>query len=373
MVGPGDVYVVVLGQFGHGKTTLVRALGRHGQQGEDQHLRIHQRGPFFPRLSTVVSFGTEKRHYTLFDIKGSVPGDLALLVVAADEGGTPETRQQVQLLRWLGIEQVVVFLSKVDLLRDDPDFIDLAEWEVRDLLSAHEYRGDEVPVIRGDARAALEAAGKDDSACACLHELAQALDACPAIPAVPEGDRPFLLAIEDVFSIQGRGTVATGQIERGRVRAGDEVEIVGLTPEPRHTVVVGVEMLSPLPEGVAGDNVGIILRDLGRSEVQRGQVLAAPGSVAAHTRFEAVLDLLLPEEGGRRSPIFTGYRPHFKFRTLDVRGQVTLSGVEQCLPGEQVRVMARVLAPVPLETGLRFALRDSSGVVGYGVATRILA
>jgi elongation factor Tu len=384
--------IAVLGHIDHGKTTLTQALvARHRHRNKVvipppsyQEIARRKTGPWLVRPSECESAA---RSYQLADLPrhadyvhslltGALRSDGAILVVAADAGTMPQTREHLLLARQVGVCSLVVFLSKCDLVADDPSFADLVEWDVRDLLSQFDYPGDDVPVIRGNARAALDANGAEDVACACLDELMDALDYRIPLPE-PLTDRPFLLPIEDVFSIKGRGTVATGRIERGQVKAGDEVEIVGFMKAPRKTTVTGVESFArPLEVGNAGDNVGILLRHIQRADLERGQVLAAPGSMRPHTRFEAHVYLLSPEEGGRHQAVSSGYRPQFYIRTTDVSGTIILpEDVESILPGDHVEVGVQLQpdSALALEEGLYFGMREGGRNVGCGVITRVLS
>jgi elongation factor Tu len=308
-------------------------------------------------------------------ITGAAQMDGAILVVAANDGPMPQTREHLLLARQVGVPRLVIALNKVDTV-DDPDLLALVEMEVRELLTKYEFPGDEVPLIHCNALAAMLSGGKDDAAGKCIDELVNALDSYIPTPQRAE-DKPFLMSIEDVFSIKGRGTVGTGRIERGKVKVGDEVEIVGLMKAPKKTVVTGVEMFNKTLEyGVAGDNVGVLLRGIERTDLERGQVLAKPGSITPHTRFEASVYVLSKEEGGRHTPFFTGYRPQFYFRTTDVTGSVTLpQGVEMCMPGDNVNMTVELIAdsPIAMDEGLRFAIREGGRTVGSGVVTKILA
>jgi elongation factor Tu len=307
-------------------------------------------------------------------ITGAAQMDGAILVVAANDGPMPQTKEHVLLARQVGVPKLVVFLNKVDTV-EDPDLLELVELELRELLARHDFDGAGTPIVRGCALPAMQSGGTDDAACRCIDELMDALDRY--IP-VPERlvDRPFLMSVEGVCHVEGRGTVATGRIERGRVVAGDEVEILGLMREPRKAVVTSVEMFHrTLPEGVAGDNVGVLLRGIKRDDVERGQVLARPGSITPHVRFEAGVYVLSKDEGGRHTPFFSGYRPQFYFRTTDVTGTVNLpEGVEMCLPGENVALTVELLPdmPVAMDEGLRFAIREGGRTVGSGVVTKVL-
>jgi elongation factor Tu len=389
------VNVGTIGHIDHGKTTLSAALSyrqAHLFGGTAKSYEAIARGGTIRDKSKILTitashleYETANRHYAHIDcpghadyiknmITGAAQMDGAILVVAANDGPMPQTREHLLLARQVGVPHLVVFLNKVDTV-DDPELLELVEMELRELLARYDFPGRDVPVVRGNALAAMQSGGRDGAACRCIDELTAALDAF--IP-VPERlvDRPFLLSVEDVHHIEGRGTVATGKIERGRVRPGDEVEIVGLTREPRRTVATSVEMFhKPLAEGVAGENVGVLLRHVKRDEVERGQVLARPGSVTPHTRFSASVYVLNKDEGGRHTPFFAGYRPQFYFRTTDVTGTIILpEGVEMCLPGDVAGVDVELSAdrPVPMDEGLRFAIREGSRTVGSGTVTRIL-
>jgi elongation factor Tu len=301
--------------------------------------------------------------------------DGAILVVAANDGPMPQTREHLLLARQVNVPYIVVFLNKIDTV-DDPELLELVEMEMRELLSKYGFPGDQIPIVRGSSKPALDSQGKDDAANKCIDELMEALDNYIPDPKREE-DKPFLMSIEDVFSIKGRGTVATGRIERGKVKVGDEVEIVGLMKAPRKTVVTGVEMFNKTLEyGMAGDNVGALLRGIERTEIERGQVLAKPGSITPHTKFEASIYVLTKEEGGRHTPFFTGYRPQFYFRTTDVTGTITLpEGMEMCMPGDNVpKITVELIpeSPIAMDEGLRFAIREGGRTVGSGVVTKIL-
>jgi elongation factor Tu len=308
-------------------------------------------------------------------ITGAAQMDGAILVVAANDGPMPQTREHILLARQVGVPRIVVALNKVDTV-DDPELLELVEMEVRELLSKYEFPGDEVPIVRCNALAAMQSAGKDDAACKCIDDLFAALDSYIPTPQRAE-DKPFLMSIEDVFSIKGRGTVGTGRIERGKCKVGDEVEIIGLMKAPKKTVVTGVEMFNKTLEyGVAGDNVGVLLRGIERTDLERGQVLAKPGSITPHTKFEAQVYVLSKDEGGRHTPFFNGYRPQFYFRTTDVTGSVTLpQGVEMCMPGDNIQVTVELIqdSPIAMEENLRFAIREGGRTVGSGVVIKILA
>jgi len=299
--------------------------------------------------------------------------DGAILVVSAADGPMPQTREHILLARQVGVPRLVVFLNKVDLV-DDAELLELVELEIRELLTHYGFPGDEIPIIRGSAKGAYDAP-KDPAATKCIQDLLDAVDAYIPQP-VREKDKPFLMAIEDVFSIEGRGTVATGRIERGLVKVGDEVELIGLTKEaPRKVIVTGVEMFNKmLDQGEAGDNVGCLIRGLKREEIERGQVLAKPGSITPHTKFEAEVYVLSKEEGGRHTPFFSGYRPQFYFRTTDVTGSANLMGdAEMCMPGDNARISVELITPIAMDDGVRFAIREGGKTVGSGVVTKILA
>jgi elongation factor Tu len=306
-------------------------------------------------------------------ITGAAQRDGAILVVAANDGPMPQTREHILLARQVGVPRIVVFLNKIDTV-DDPELLELVEMELRELLSKYEFPGDEIPIIRGRSDMAYRNPA-DDKVCEPIDKLMEALDSY--IP-TPERavDKPFLMSIEDVFSIKGRGTVGTGRIERGRCKIGDEVEIVGLMKDSKKTTITGVEMFQKTLEyGEAGDNVGVLLRGIERDGLERGQVLAKPGSITPHTKFEGQIYVLTKEEGGRHTPFFTGYKPQFYFRTTDVTGSLALpDGVEMCMPGDNVKVTVELLPdmPIAMEENLRFAIREGGRTVGSGVVTKIL-
>ncbi|HBT76053.1 MAG TPA: elongation factor Tu, partial [Planctomycetaceae bacterium] len=304
-------------------------------------------------------------------ITGAAQMDGAILCVSAVDGPMPQTREHVLLARQVNVPRLVVFLNKCDLV-DDAELLDLVELEVRELLSKYDFPGEEVPVIRGAALPAYQSP-KDPAATKCIDDLMNAIDSYIPEPA-REQDKPFLMAVEDVFSIEGRGTVATGRIEKGVIKVGEEVEIVGFTDEKRKTVCTGVEMFNKtLDQGQAGDNVGLLLRGVKREEIQRGQVLAKPGSITPHTEFEAEVYVLSKEEGGRATPFFSGYRPQFYFRTTDVTGSLHLLGdAEMCMPGDNVKLRVELISPVAMEDGVRFAIREGGRTVGSGVVTKVL-
>lgn len=390
------VNVGTIGHIDHGKTTLTAAIvARQAYKNKIEKFKsykdIAKGGTERDELKTVtiavahVEYETEKRHYAHIDcpghadyiknmITGAAQMDGAILVVAANDGPMPQTREHLLLARQVGVPRIVVALNKVDTV-DDPDLLELVEMEVRELLSKYEFPGDEVPIVHCNALAVMQTMGKDDSAGKCIDDLMNALDNYIPTPERME-DKPFLMSVEDVFSIKGRGTVATGRIERGKVKVGDEVEIVGLMKAPKKTVATGVEMFQKTLEyGMAGDNVGVLLRGVERTEIERGQVLAKPNSITPHTKFEASVYILSKDEGGRHTPFFTGYRPQFYFRTTDVTGSVTLpEGVEMCMPGDNVAMTVQLIedSPIAMDDGLRFAIREGGRTVGSGVVTKIL-
>ena len=298
--------------------------------------------------------------------------DGAILVVAATDGPMPQTREHILLGRQVGVPRMVVFMNKVDMV-DDEELLELVEMEVRELLSKYDFPGDDIPVVRGSALKALECEGKDDEACKPIDELMDALDTYIPDPE-REVDKDFLMSVEDVFSIKGRGTVVTGRIERGLVEVGKEVEIVGLSEEPQKTTVTGVEMFNKILEDAqAGDNVGCLLRGIEKEDVERGQVLAKPGTITPHTKFEAEVYVLTKEEGGRHTPFFSGYKPQFYFRTTDVTGDLELVGAEMCMPGDNIKMKVDLHdKPIAMEDGLRFAVREGGRTVGSGVVTKII-
>ncbi|NOX36099.1 MAG: elongation factor Tu [Calditrichaeota bacterium] len=383
------VNVGTIGHVDHGKTTLTAAitkyLARKGLAQEREFDDIDNAPEERERGITIatahVEYETDKRHYAHVDcpghadyvknmITGAAQMDGAILVVSAADGPMPQTREHILLARQVNVPYIVVFLNKVDQV-DDPELLDLVELEVRELLSSYEFPGDDVPVIRGSALKALQNPD-DPEATKCIQELVDALDEYIPVPE-RDVDKPFLMPVEDVFSITGRGTVGTGRIERGKVKVGDEVEIVGLGAH-RKTVVTGIEMFRKiLDEGIAGDNVGLLLRGVEKDELERGMVVAAPGSITPHTRFKANVYVLKKEEGGRHTPFFSGYRPQFYFRTTDVTGEIKLpEGVEMVMPGDNIVMEVNLLKPIALEKELRFAIREGGRTVGAGVVTEIL-
>jgi elongation factor Tu len=393
------VNVGTIGHIDHGKTTLTAAMCMRQAYKFPRpdvkvksYKEIAKGGTERDELKTVtiavshVEYESPARHYAHIDcpghadyiknmITGAAQMDGAILVVAANDGPMPQTREHLLLARQVNVPYIVVYLNKVDTV-DDPELLDLVELEMRDLLKKYDFPGDDIPIIRGNALGAMLSGGKDDAACKSIDELIAALDSYIPEPKREE-DKPFLMSIEDVFSIKGRGTVGTGRIERGVVKVGDEVEIVGLRKEGRKTVVTGVEMFNKtLERGIAGDNVGVLLRGIERNELERGQVLAKPGSITPHTKFEASIYVLTKDEGGRHTPFFSGYRPQFYFRTTDVTGTVTLpEGTEMCMPGDNVpKITVELIAesPIAMDEGLRFAIREGGRTVGSGVVTKIL-
>jgi elongation factor Tu len=389
------VNVGTIGHIDHGKTTLSAAISarqahRHG--GKAMTYDGIARGGIIRDESKIVTitaahleYETVNRHYAHIDcpghadyiknmITGAAQMDGAILVVAANDGSMPQTREHLLLARQVGVPRLVVFLNKVDLV-DDPDLLDLVELELRELLSRYEFPGDEVPIVRGNALAALRCGGAGDQACACIDQLMDALDGYILVPPRDQ-EKPFLMSIEDVHQIEGIGTVVTGRVERGRVRLKDEVEVVGLARQARRSVVTGLQTFHrPMEEAVAGDNVGALLRGVKRDEVERGQVVARPGSITPHTKFEASIFVLTREEGGRHTPFFSGNRPQFFFRTTDVTGTIGLpEGVEMCMPGDHATVTVELAPdkPIAMDESLRFAIREGGKTVGKGRVIRIL-
>jgi elongation factor Tu len=336
-----------------------------------------------------VEYETENRHYAHIDcpghadyvknmITGAAQMDGAILVVSAYDGPMPQTREHILLARQVNVPKILVFMNKVDLV-DDPELLDLVELEIRDLLNKYKFAGDDTPIIRGVAIQAMRAETIEDPSCAAIVELLKAMDEYVPIPK-RETELPFLMPIEDVFSIKGRGTVGTGRIDRGKVHIGDEIEIIGLTKETRRTIVTGVEMFNKtLNEGQAGDNIGVLLRGVEKKDLERGQVIAKPGSITPHTKFHAQVYVLTKEEGGRHTPFFPGYKPQFYFRTTDVTGGVlTLlsedgKAAEMCMPGDNLTMDIEIISPIAMEEGLRFAIREGGRTVGAGVVTKVLA
>jgi elongation factor Tu len=382
------VNVGTMGHIDHGKTTLTAAITRVLSERDpsvvftsfddiDKAPEEKERG--ITIAIAHVEYETGARHYAHVDmpghadyiknmITGAAQVDGAVLVVGADDGPMPQTREHVLLARQVGVPSIVVFLNKTDLV-DDPELLDLVELEVRELLTEYEFPGDEIPVVRGSALRALEG---DEEASAAVLELLDAVDSYVPEP-VRDLEKPFLMPIEDVFSITGRGTVVTGRVEQGRLSVGTEVEVVGIRPTQK-TTVTGVEMFRKLlDEARAGDNVGLLLRGVGKDEVERGQVVCAPGSITPHTEFEAQVYVLTRDEGGRHNPFFSGYRPQFYFRTTDVTGSITLpEGTEMVMPGDNTLMLVDLISPIAMDEGLRFAIREGGRTVGAGRVTKII-
>ncbi len=383
------VNVGTIGHVDHGKTTLTAALTKVLSERYGGEYKSYDQIDAAPEekargitIATAhVEYESEKRHYAHVDcpghadyiknmITGAAQMDGAILVVSAADGPMPQTREHILLARQVGVPYIVVYLNKADMV-DDPELLELVEMEVRDLLNQYDFPGDDTPIIVGSALKALEG-DQSDIGVPSILKLVEAMDEYIPVPERPI-DKPFLMPIEDVFTISGRGTVVTGRIERGVVKVGDEVEIVGLRPTQK-TVVTGVEMFRKLlDQGQAGDNVGVLLRGIKREEVERGQVLCKPGSITPHTRFEAEVYVLTKEEGGRHTPFFSGYRPQFYFRTTDVTGTVELpEGVEMVMPGDNVMMKVELISPIAMEEGLRFAIREGGRTVGAGVVSKII-
>lgn len=392
------VNVGTIGHIDHGKTTLTAAITMrlYEKSGHSGSMRKFDEIDNAPEekergitINTAhVEYETDNRHYAHVDcpghadyVKNMVTGaaqmDGAILVVAASDGPMPQTREHILLARQVNVPSIVVFMNKCDQV-DDPELLDLVELEIRELLSKYEFPGDDIPIVRGSALKALESEGKDDEACKPIDDLMEAVDSY--IPRPERAvDKPFLMPVEDVFNIKGRGTVGTGRIERGIVKVGDKVDIVGLAPEVHTTTVTGVEMFNKtLNEGEAGDNVGLLLRGVSKESLERGQVVAAPGSITPHTKFEAEVYVLTKEEGGRHTPFFAGYKPQFYFRTTDVTGDVTElksregKSAEMCMPGDNITMAVNIIAPIAMEEGVRFAIREGGRTVGAGVVTKVI-
>jgi elongation factor Tu len=391
------VNIGTIGHIDHGKTTLTAAItmrlahkagSGNVKKFEDIDNAPEEKERGITINTAHVEYETENRHYAHVDcpghadyvknmITGAAQMDGAILVVAASDGPMPQTREHILLARQVNVPRMVVYLNKVDQV-DDPELLELVEMELRELLDKYDFPGDEIPIIKGSALAAMECEGKDDEACKSIDELMVAVD--EYIP-VPERlvDLPFLMPVEDVFSIKGRGTVGTGRVDRGIIKVGDAVEVVGLADEVRKTICTGVEMFNKtLNEGQAGDNVGLLLRGVEKKDLERGQVVAAPGSITPHTKFNAEVYVLTKEEGGRHTPFFAGYRPQFFFRTTDVTGAVTEirsregKAVEMCMPGDNIEMQVEIISKIAMEDGLRFAIREGGRTVGAGVVTKIL-
>jgi elongation factor Tu len=384
------VNVGTIGHIDHGKTTLTsaitRVLAKKGQADyipfDDIDKAPEEKERGITIATAHVEYETDNRHYAHVDcpghadyiknmITGAAQMDGAILVVGADDGPMPQTREHILLARQVGVPHIVVFLNKVDMVEDE-ELIELVELEVRELLSKYEFPGDDIPIIRGSALKALESGDPEAPEAKCILELMEAVDS--TVP-VPERalDKPFLMPIEDVFTISGRGTVVTGRLERGVIKISDDLELVGFRPTQK-TVCTGVEMFRKiLDRGEAGDNIGVLLRGIKRDEVERGQVVAKPGSITPHTKFEAQVYVLTKEEGGRHTPFFPGYRPQFYFRTTDVTGIIKLpEGVEMVMPGDNIEMQGELITPVALEKELRFAIREGGRTVGAGVVTNVI-
>ena len=388
------VNIGTIGHVDHGKTTLTAAITKvlalEGDAEYQAYDAIDKAPEEKERGITIntahVEYHTAKRHYAHVDcpghadyvknmITGAAQMDGAILVVSAADGPMPQTREHILLSRQVGVPYNVVFMNKADKV-DDEELLDLVEMEIRELLSSYDFPGDDVPVIRGSALNVLTCESKDPNApeYKCIHELMDAVDSYIPTPD-RAADKPFIMPVEDVFSITGRGTVATGRVERGVLKMGEEVEIVGLMDAPRKTVVTGIEMFRKLLDyAEAGDNIGALLRGIQKNEVERGQVLAKPGSIHPHTKFHGQVYVLKKEEGGRHTPFFNNYRPQFYFRTTDVTGVITLpEGTEMCMPGDNVEMDVELITPIAIEEGLRFAIREGGRTVGSGVVTAINA
>ena len=388
------VNIGTIGHVDHGKTTTTAAitkyLGLLGKAKYEAYDQIDSAPEEKARGITIntahVEYETDKRHYAHVDcpghadyvknmITGAAQMDGAILVVSAADGPMPQTREHILLARQVGVKYIVVYLNKCDMV-DDPELLELVEMEVRDLLSSYDFPGDEIPIIKGSSLKVLESTSTDpnDPVYAPMRELMDAVDSYIPTPDRPV-DQPFLMPIEDVMTISGRGTVVTGRVERGTVKLQDEVEIVGLSKEPKKTTITGVEMFRKiLDQAEAGDNIGALLRGIQRTEVERGQVLAKPGTIHPHTKFKAQVYVLTKEEGGRHTPFFNGYRPQFYFRTTDVTGVIELqAGTEMVMPGDNVDMTIELITPIAIENGLRFAIREGGRTVGSGVVSEIIA
>jgi elongation factor Tu len=384
------INVGTIGHIDHGKTTLTAAITKHlAKKGMAEYVPFdeidkapEEKARGITIATAHVEYETAKRHYAHVDcpghadyiknmITGAAQMDGAILVVGADDGPMPQTREHVLLARQVNVPYIVVFLNKVDMV-DDPELIELVELELRELLTKYEFPGDEVPIIRGSALKALESDDPDSEDAKCVFELMDAVDEYIPTPK-RDVDRPFLMPVEDVFSITGRGTVGTGRVERGKVKVGDKVERVGIR-ETRETVVTGVEMFRKiLDDAMAGDNVGLLLRGIEKDELERGMVIAAPGSITPHTKFKGEVYILTKEEGGRHTPFFNNYRPQFYFRTTDVTGSVKLpEGREMVMPGDNVTMEIELITPIAMDKELRFAIREGGRTVGAGVVTEII-
>ena len=387
------VNIGTIGHVDHGKTTTTAAITKYlGLLGKAQYTAYDQidgapeeKARGITINTAHVEYETEKRHYAHVDcpghadyvknmITGAAQMDGAILVVSAADGPMPQTREHILLARQVGVKYIVVYLNKCDMV-DDPELLELVEMEVRELLSKYDFPGDEIPIVKGSSLAVLESTSTDpnDPVYAPMKELMDAVDSYIPTPDRPT-DQPFLMPVEDVFTITGRGTVATGRVERGVVKVSDEVELIGLSKERKKTVVTGVEMFRKLlDQAEAGDNIGVLLRGIDRKEIERGQVLAKPGTINPHTKFKAQVYVLTKEEGGRHTPFFTNYRPQFYFRTTDVTGVIELpAGTEMCMPGDNVDMTIELITPIAIEKGLRFAIREGGRTVGSGIVAEII-
>ena len=384
------VNIGTIGHVDHGKTTLTAAitktLAMKGGADFIDYANIDKAPEERERGITIntshVEYETETRHYAHVDcpghadyiknmITGAAQMDGAILVIASTDGPMAQTKEHLLLARQVGVPYIIVFMNKVDQV-DDEELLELVEMEIRETLDEYEFPGDDTPIIKGSALKALEAASADDPACAPIWELMAAVDSYIPTPD-RKADQPFLMPVEDVFTITGRGTVATGRVERGQLRTSEEIEIVGLSEERRKTVVTGIEMFRKLLDyAEAGDNIGALLRGIQRSEIERGQVLAKPGSINPHTKFSGQVYVLTKDEGGRHTPFFNNYRPQFYFRTTDVTGTISLpAGTEMCMPGDNVVMDVELITPIAIEEGLRFAIREGGRTVGSGVVTKV--
>ena len=384
------VNIGTIGHVDHGKTTLTAAitktLASKGQADFVDYANIDKAPEERERGITIntshVEYETDARHYAHVDcpghadyiknmITGAAQMDGAILVIASTDGPMAQTKEHLLLARQVGVPYIIVFMNKVDQV-DDEELLELVEMEIRETLDEYEFPGDDTPIIKGSALKALEATSADDPACDCIWELMDAVDSYIPTPD-RKADQPFLMPVEDVFTITGRGTVATGRVERGQLKTSEEVEIVGLTDERRKTVVTGIEMFRKLLDyAEAGDNIGALLRGVQRSEIERGQVLAKPGTINPHTKFSGQVYVLTKDEGGRHTPFFNNYRPQFYFRTTDVTGTISLpAGTEMCMPGDNVVMDVELITPIAIEEGLRFAIREGGRTVGSGVVTKI--
>ncbi len=390
------VNIGTIGHVDHGKTTLTAAITMYcAAKGNAEVMRYDQidkapeeKARGITINTAHVEYQTATRHYAHVDcpghadyvknmITGAAQMDGAILVVASTDGPMPQTREHILLARQVGVPYIVVFMNKTDQV-DDPELLDLVEMEIRELLSEYGFPGDDIPVIRGSAFQAMDCLANggsaDDPKCKCIEELLAAVDEYVPAP-VRDNEKPFLMPVEDVFTITGRGTVATGRVERGQLKVGDKVEIVGLMDKPKDTTVTGIEMFRKLLDfAEAGDNIGALLRGIDRKEIERGQVIAKPGSVHPHTKFDSQVYVLKKEEGGRHTPFFNGYRPQFYFRTTDVTGTIELpEGVEMVMPGDNIDMKISLITPIAMEEGLRFAIREGGRTVGSGVVAKIIA